>query len=350
MKNCSLAEKKEYFAVDFLKLVAAYLNISVHFMIFEDINKEFNFWWTQVLCRLAVPFFFVASGYFAANKLQDKEKVSGYLKRIFLMYVIYTVIFLPYNIENYKAYGYTFTEGLLEFLKAFFLTGSYFHLWYFLALMVGIIILYVLINHVKLDDKKLLLVTGVLYCIGVLGNAYRNIWTEIPIMEAIWTAYESVFMTTRNGIFFAPLMLLIGYLIRKHSAKIMYKRYWLYAIIFFAIMNVEEYFARAITNHSGQSMLFSTPLAVAAVFLTACFIRAPKQLVPVGVFFRNMSVLVYGLHIFIHLEYGPELSGYSYVMVGFTYFLMMAKRITILSAAIVALSRFKIFSWLKYLY
>ena len=350
MNNYSLAEKKEYFAVDFFKLVAAYLNISIHFMIFEDINKDLNFWWTQILCRLAVPFFFIASGYFAANKLTIKEKTIGYVKRIFQMYLIYTVIFLPFTIDEYQRKELTFTEGLQKFIHSFLCWGSYFHLWYFLALIVGVVLVYLLINHMKLSDKQLLCVTGILYGIGALGNAYRNIWVDVPVIETMWKAYESVFDTTRNGIFFAPFMLVLGYEIRKHAAKITYRRYWLYAILLFGVMNIEEYFCKAITNHAGQSMLFSTPFVVATVFLAVCFIKVPQKAMPVGIFFRNMSVIVYGLHLFIHLQWGAELSGYSYVMVGFTYFLMMAKRITIWAVVIVGLSRFKIFSWLKYLY
>lgn len=348
MNNNCLADKKEYIAVDFLKFIAAYMVMSIHFLIFEDINKELNFWFIQVFCRLAVPFFFLVSGYFAANKLQDKTKIILYLKRIFLMYVLYTIIYLPFLIEENQELGYTWAEICIIFLKSFFLWGSYYHLWYFLALIVGILILYFMINYLQWTDKKILLITGILYGIGVLGNAYRNLWIKIPLIEWLFSSYESVFQTTRNGIFFAPFLLALGYYIRKNSDKIRYKNYWLYTILFFGFMNMEEFFARSITNHSGQSMLFITPFVVIMIFLTACFIPIPQKFVPIGVFLRNMSVIIYGFHIYIHLKYGAELSGY--VMYGFLYFLMMTKRVTILAAVIVALSRIKIFSWLKYLY
>ncbi len=346
--NYYLSDKKEYVAVDAMKLVAAYLNMSVHFLIFEDINKELNFWFTQILCRLMIPFFFLASGYFAANKLNDKAKTGTYLKRILLMYLIYTVIFFPFVVQEYQKAEYSLVQGIIFFLRDFFLVGSYFHLWYFLALMVAVAFLYVMINCWKLQDKTILLITGVLYCIGTMGNAYRNVWVHIPFINAIFSAYETVFKTTVNGIFFGSFLVAIGYYVRKNSDKIKYKRYWAYAILFFLLMNVEEYFARAITHHSGQSMLFSTPFAATALFLMVCFIRLPKKLIPAGVFLRNMSVIVYGFHLFIHLKYGAELSGY--VMYGFAYYLMMAKRVTILAVAIVGLSRLKLFSWLKYLY
>jgi len=343
-----LADKKEYFAVDCLKFIASYLVLGIHFMIFADVNKQLNYWTTQILCRLAVPFFFVASGYFMANKLQDRKRTIGYLKRIFLMYMVYTLVYLPLLIDKYQRLEYTIKQCIEEFLYAFLIDGTYFHLWYFVAVIVATVILYILVNHVKLSDKKLLVFTGILYIIGTLGNAYRNIWVHVPVVDKMFTAYESVFGTTRNGIFMGPFLLALGYLIRKHSGKIGYKRYWLYAILFFGLMNVEEYFAKAITNHAGQSMLFVTPIVVVMFFLAACFIRVPEKLVPIGVFLRNMGVVVYAFHMFFHDKYGNELSGYA--PYGFVYYLMIAKRVTILAIIIVGLSRIKWFSWLKYFY
>lgn len=348
MKEKYLIEKKEYFAIDVLKFIAAYMIMAIHFMPFEDINKELNFWFTQVFCRMAVPFFFVVSGYFAANKLQDGKKTIQYLKRILLMYLLYTLLYLPFMLEEYRKLGYSVFEKLTTFLKAFFIWGSYFHLWYFLALIVAVGLVYGLIHFVKLSDKQILIVTGCLYVIGTLGNAYRNLWREIPVVECLFSAYESVFQTTRNGIFMGPFLIVLGYLVRKNADKIKYRKYWLYAIGLFVLMNVEEYFARALTGHAGQSMLFVTPFVVLAIFLTACFIPVPEKLVPIGIFLRNMSVIIYGVHIFLHDKYGNELSGYA--PYGFAYYLMIAKRITILAFVIVGLSRIKIFSWLKYVY
>lgn len=343
-----LADKKEYVAVDILKFAAAYMVMGIHFLPFENINKELNFWFTQVFCRLAVPFFFIASGYFSADKLHDKAKTFAYVKRIALMYVIYTIIFLPFLVEEYQGADYSFAQGVVCFLQDFFLVGSFVHLWYFLALIIAVVLLYIMLHCWKLSDKKILLITGGLYCFGTLGNAYRNIWSNIPVIEAVFSVYETVFKTTVNGLFFGAFLVAIGYCIRKYSNKIKYRSYWLYAILLFLAMNAEEYFARSVTHHSGQSMLFVTPFAAAAVFLAACFVPVPEKAVPAGVFLRNMSVIIYGFHLYIHFKYGNELSGFA--PYGFTYYLMVAKRITLFAAAVVGLSRIKIFSWLKYLY
>lgn len=346
-RDC-LADQSEYIAVDVVRFICSFLVMAIHFLIFEDINKELNFWFTQVFCRWAVPFFFVTSGYFLANKMGSKQAVKLYLRRILGLYIIYTVIYIPIIVESYKELGYSRIRGVSEFLRAFFLTGSFFHLWYFLALIVAIGILYWLINKTKLSDEQILGVTGALYCIGTLGNAYRNIWIYVPAVDKVFSLYESVFVSTTNGIFFGAFFVMIGYYIRAKSADIKYRMYWLAALLLFGLMNIEEYFARSITYHVGQSMLFTTPFVVTAIFLMVCFIRIPKRFAPVGVFLRNMSVLIYGFHAYIHFQYGGEISGY--VMHGFVYYFMIAKRVIILSVIIWLLSRIKIFSWLKYLY
>ena len=296
-----LADKKEFVVIDCLKFIASYMVLGIHFMIFYDVDRKLDFWATQILFRLAVPFFFVASGFFLANKLKDKRKMLGYLKRIFLTYVVYTVVYIPILWDKYERLGYTLKMRVEDFLYAFFLSGSFFHLWYFVAVIVATLILYMMINHLQLSDKKLLVITGILYAIGTLGNAYRNIWVHVPIIDSIFTAYESVLGTTRNGIFMGPFLMALGYLMRKHSDKITYKRYWLYAILLFVLMNVEEYFAKAITNHVGQSMLFVTPAVIVMIFLAASFIRIPEKLVPIGIFLRNMGVVVYAFHMFFHV-------------------------------------------------
>ena len=346
MKEKYLIEKTEYFVIDILKFIAAYMIMAIHFMPFEDINKELNFWFTQILCRLAVPFFFIAAGYFAANKLQDGKKTILYLKRLLFMYLIYTAIYIPFIIGEYNEHGYSTFAKIGYFFKALFLTGSYFHLWYFLALMIAVGMIYCFIHYIKLSDKQMIIVTGILYVIGTMGNAYRNIWKEVIFVDRLFSIYEVVFEST--VFLMGPFLIVLGYLVKKNASKIKYRQYWLYAIVLFIVMNLEEYFVRSVTGHAGQSMLFTTPFVVLALFLTGCFIRVPENWVPVGKFLRNMSVIIYGLHIFLHVKYGNELSGFA--PYGFVYYLMMVKRMTIISFVVVGISRFKIFSWLKYLY
>ena len=81
MSTIYLAEKKEYRALDFSKFVAAFLVAAIHIPPFEEIAPVFSHEFQQVICRMAVPFFFVCTGYFIGEK-QGKKISFPYYKDV----------------------------------------------------------------------------------------------------------------------------------------------------------------------------------------------------------------------------------------------------------------------------
>ena len=108
----------------------------------QDINETLNYFVVHVLTRLGVPFFFLVSGFFLQKKIQDVQKVKAYLARIFQLYVIYTVLYLPQIVYDYRKAGGFWGWNLLDFVRNFFLVGSYTQLWYFVGLIVATLLLY----------------------------------------------------------------------------------------------------------------------------------------------------------------------------------------------------------------
>ena len=138
----------------------------------QDINETLNYFVVHVLTRLGVPFFFLVSGFFLQKKIQDVQKVKAYLARIFQLYVIYTVLYLPQIVYDYRKAGGFWGWNLLDFVRNFFLVGSYTQLWYFVGLIVATLLLYLLKNKLKLRDRYIAAMVLVLYAIGTIGNAY----------------------------------------------------------------------------------------------------------------------------------------------------------------------------------
>ena len=56
-------EKKSYGMLDVAKFISALLVIAIHCAPFIEINETLNFVYVQIIARLAVPFFFMASGW-----------------------------------------------------------------------------------------------------------------------------------------------------------------------------------------------------------------------------------------------------------------------------------------------
>lgn len=71
------ALQKENTAIDIAKLFFAYCIIAIHTVLFLDVHH--GLWWfnNHMIWRLAVPFFFLTSGYFFNADKKDPNKFSG---------------------------------------------------------------------------------------------------------------------------------------------------------------------------------------------------------------------------------------------------------------------------------
>ena len=116
-----LDEKTEFIAVDFFRLLFAIGIVALHLAPMQDINETLNYFVVHVLTRLGVPFFFLVSGFFLQKKIQDVQKVKAYLARIFQLYVIYTVLYLPQIVYDYRKAGGFWGWNLLDFVRNFHL-------------------------------------------------------------------------------------------------------------------------------------------------------------------------------------------------------------------------------------
>lgn len=74
--------------IDVARFVVSFLVIAIHISPFININQEFNFFFTRILGRIAVPLFFMITGYFVIDGcLKDKNKLKKYtIKDIFILY------------------------------------------------------------------------------------------------------------------------------------------------------------------------------------------------------------------------------------------------------------------------
>ena len=53
--------------IDVARFVVSFLVIAIHISPFININQEFNFFFTRILGRIAVPLFFMITGYFVID-------------------------------------------------------------------------------------------------------------------------------------------------------------------------------------------------------------------------------------------------------------------------------------------
>lgn len=359
-----LSDKTEFFAVDFFRVVFALGVVAIHLGPLEDVNYTLHYFLTNVPARLGVPFFFLVSGFFLQKKLDDAGKIKAYVLRLLQLYFVYTLLYLPQMIHRYVNNDQPFVHDILVFTKRFFFTGSYLQLWYFVALVVATLLLYLLVKKLGLSDGQMTAVVLALYAAGTIGNAYIMPLIEsvnVPFGELaglneryilLW-AYYKVFDTTRNGLFFGLPFLFFGYLIAGNKEKIHRKNYFLLSVLSFAAMTGEAWVVHKIFGGDGSDMLIMMLPTAVLVFLFVLFIdcdnneRSARR----AKHFRYLSVLYFGLHPLMHLCVDGLLkTGFGIEPHSLVRFVLVVLLNSVVAEIVIRLSDRKYFRWLKKLY
>lgn len=177
----------KYKGIDIGRLIFACLIPLLHI----GMSDQVSFVVKQYFSRLGVPFFFAVSGMFlikSVNKNGGTVAFKKYALKIGRMLFIWLVIYLPILVLR---------QGGVSIREILFKTPAF--LWYLTALLVASVPFCLVRNR-----KTLLWTSFALYVFGTLfGEAYSWFTGGISV-------YESVFITTRNGLFFWLPMMCIG--------------------------------------------------------------------------------------------------------------------------------------------
>ena len=289
--------KKQYAAIDIAKYVSALLVVCIHTYPLLEVSETLNTFFIQVICRMAVPFFFVSSGYFFFQKeFASKEESLDYLiryeKRLFKIYAIWTIVYLPYTILDYAHSGFRLYH-VLSYLRDVVLNGSYYHLWFLPALMLGTFIVWILLTYI--GPKRMYQVVGSLYFVGYLINVFTPIWQSLPFVSFVFGFFTKLMVTSRNGLFFAPIFLAIGYLLAttKRLRRKVSGLGWCICTLLLAC-EVSLYYFLGILRDLTSMYLLLVPLTF---FMTNFLLTSHRYYKPVYLQLRHESLLIYTSHI-----------------------------------------------------
>ncbi len=208
-----MAGRKFYAGIDHFRLAAAVMVIAIHTAPFSGISETLDFLITYCVGRVAVPFFLMTTGYFVLGswKLSGctaDGKVIQSLKKTLFLYAAAFVLYLPVNF-----YSGGMPESAGGLLRMIFFDGAFYHLWYFPAVIIGCILAAALLRRTSVGTAFAFAV--LLYIIGAGGDSYFGLVSRIPAIKFLYGVIFAVSSYTRNGIFYAPVFLLLGVLIRK---------------------------------------------------------------------------------------------------------------------------------------
>lgn len=254
-------QEPNYKMIDLMKYVAALMVICIHCNpLFPQ--EYLNFFIKNIICRIAVPFFFISSAYFVRKQsMKNKNYVSIYLKKLTKSYCLWSIVFIPIGLDwlhqNLSLAGYLLPFALLYGLVHI---GTYYHLWYIPAMILAIFLVNKLLK--RFSYKTLFLVAIALYMFGSVESYYgvlSNGW-----FKDFFDVLIKVIFTTRSGIFYGFVFVLIGFFLYDFQDQMTssFKSITIVTIVFFALLIAEGTFLYGIDRLDMNFLLMLIPFSI----------------------------------------------------------------------------------------
>ncbi len=328
-----------YPAIDRFRRVAAGMVVAIHTAPLASLQADADFLLCHVLCRLAVPFFMMASGFFLARQSGRplREKLAAFTLRLGGMYLLAMLLYLPVNLYM----GYFGQEKLfIHLLRDLFWNGTFYHLWYFPAMMLGC---WLAAGLWRLMGRGgALAVAALLYLAGLLGDSYYGLAAAAAPLKNLLDGLFLVFDYTRNGLFFAPLFILLGFAAAgQPPPQGRAAGRWGAFALALLLMAGEALLLRHLGWPRHNSMLVMLP---AASWLLFRALDAPRQgKDAIGALLRRLSMLIYLLHplVIVALRFVAGLLGLRWLFVDISpvFFLSVFAGSVLLALAVVLVGR-----------
>lgn len=288
---------KQKSSLDIAKFICALLILIIHTNPFGSYSKILSFGFRNVICVIAVPFFFCTSGYLLAEKLgslQSAEEQKGYmgkyLGRLLVIYLVWSAVYFPFVVVKWLRAG--FSLGLvLEYIKDFFFEGSYSTIWFLPALMSSAFLYWLL--RQKLSSKNVFFVGCGVYVITLLLSSYYGITARVPGLALAGELYYGFFDSVKNGVLFGLVFVSMGGMLREEDwfSHITRKQALIGSILSFVLLCAEVVVYKVIGNTRGIDTVASLlPLTICAFVFTLSFQVEPSGLC---LMLRKYSMLIF---------------------------------------------------------
>ena len=180
---------------------------------FLGTSNQLDLAFNNIVSRICVPFFFVVTGYFVAKKEKDNPNyIKKYIKSMIPLYLTWCLIYLPIILVSAYSYLPQISSYIsmikipvyllvplsiilipIALIIVLLYTGTYYHLWYFPAVMLSLFVLSKWKKRWKI--KYLFVISFILLLFGATETYYGF----LPSSIKDWLSYYyNLFFTTRN--------------------------------------------------------------------------------------------------------------------------------------------------------
>ena len=279
--------------IDICKFLMAIFVIAIHTHPVAQEGTGYYFY--QGTVALAVPFFFIASGFMLGLHInfEDKQSIqnnlAAYGKKIFLLYCKWSLYYLPLAIMEYTKRGSTLIRSILSYIRGFLFVGEHYnswHLWYLLSLCISIVLIY-LMYLLSISFRNMIFISAFIYLAAVSITYLITLDTN----NLVLMLYEKIFGTGR--LWTGLLYVTIGLYWSKHKIVI-YKP----IAVLLVLVGI---FGKFFFYHISPAADIFTAVGAVALFDICSNIRLNAILN--FKIFRKMSTYMYFMHMYIWTFY-----------------------------------------------
>ena len=266
-------------AIDLVKILMAILVISIHTI---TPDGTFDYLLTQSIARVAVPFFFIAAGYYFPSN-PKAEHIKKTIFRLTGLYIAWCVFYLPFEISDIAIKKYS-TSGY-AFKSLYILVKGWRHLWFMPALIIGMIVYYFL--HA---NKRLYPIALSLYSIGF-------------ILQSSIEHGEYSILFYRNFLTFGFPLIALGAALKRYRLSFKTGYPGLAVLLLLTVMLLIEGIVRLKSGIYDNDLLILAPLVAAYAFMLASNVNINLKL--------NVACTassIYFIHYFFYLTFKSHIA------------------------------------------
>ena len=252
--------------------------------------EPLHFGLKSMLGRLAVPFFIVCASFFLKQSLGNSQKMKAYLVKIVKTYLFWSFVYLPYAwvfFSSLRLPIYLFPAGVLI---ALIYLGMCYQLWYIPAFLLGLFLVNQLVKRLGMVWTGFLAL--LLYCWGLI-ETYSAYLDTTSLLKG-YQLYSNLFFTARNGLFYTPIFIYMGYYLYDHfHAQTFSIHRWQKLAFAFGLLCLEGII---IFQHEGIDKNFFFLLPFVTVYLVNACLRSSFLKSYDLQYLKQMSIALYFSH------------------------------------------------------
>lgn len=282
-------KKYNYNMLSLSKLFMSILVIMIHTMAFSSLSEELWIGTSLSICRIAVPFFFIVSGYFFYNLKNTEDRINK-IKKYTIFYfkalLLEGLILIPYIIFLGK------TIPIVVLIKNMLLVGVTGSLWYISSMVIGLLFI---TPFLKNNRYKILIIFAIIFFLfGLSGDSYYGLFKESFLNNFI-VLYKNFFVMMQVGFTASVPFLTIGILINKLNLLEKMKKTILCVIVGIILVLVEAFILYNSKIAIDYNLYFSLLIVAPALFILT--MNSKKNISnKTSNICRKLSVLIYILH------------------------------------------------------